>query len=123
MVGRGKLFTYLGHEHKAEGGGGTEDDKHRDEDEGGVLAVGQDDRDGRARDAHNHYVVHAQADVLRVVEGRYGDVPRLPGQEGAKYLDRRRRRETGKTENSTLLCSGLVDGWLVWLGKSLLSVQ
>lgn len=84
--------THLGHEDKAEGGCRTEDDEHGDEDERGVLPVGQDDRDGGACDAHNYDVVHAQANVLRIVECRDGDVPCLPCQKGTEYLWRRRER-------------------------------
>lgn len=83
---RVNLFAYLGHKNKAEGGRRTEDYKHRDEDERGVLPVGQHNGDGRSRNAHNYDIIHAQADVLGVVEGGNGDVPRFPCQESTKYL-------------------------------------
>lgn len=78
--------TYLGHEHKAEGGSRTEDDEHGDEDERGVFPVGQHNRDGGAHDAHNDNVVHAETNMLGIIERRYRDMSRLPGQESAEYL-------------------------------------
>lgn len=80
------LCSYLGHEHETQCGGRTKDNENGDDHERGILLVAKHKRQADADDAHDDDIVDTHADVLRVVQRRNRDVPRLPGQEDAEYL-------------------------------------
>lgn len=74
----------LGNEHQTQRGRRAEDDEQGYQNENGVFAIGQNQRDRGTHDAHDHTVVYGHSDVLGVVQCRDRYVSGFPGQEGTE---------------------------------------